>query len=132
MGLWLGCLIGLTVVQQTASKVYIPSHLARYELLFLVFTTVQAACMAMHANPSLDRACAHGLLQPISCQRSARAMRHGVTLGDGGPLTTLTATLSRSERRESLTLVTSLLFGCIETARHTTLHYTTLPMHDTF
>ncbi|KAF9954841.1 hypothetical protein BGZ65_003787 [Modicella reniformis] len=29
LGIWLGCLMGLLILQQTAAKVYIPSHLAR-------------------------------------------------------------------------------------------------------
>ncbi|GJJ68384.1 hypothetical protein EMPS_00730 [Entomortierella parvispora] len=47
MGLWLGCLIGLVVVQQTASKVYIPSHLARRETSPLLLFVILMSCLAV-------------------------------------------------------------------------------------
>ncbi|KAF8927076.1 hypothetical protein BGZ58_010646 [Dissophora ornata] len=47
LGIWLGCLMGLLIVQQTAAKVYIPIHLARRDtsplLLFMVFMSCFAA-----------------------------------------------------------------------------------------
>ncbi|KAF9998243.1 hypothetical protein BGZ79_008079 [Entomortierella chlamydospora] len=50
LGIWLGCLMSILILQQTAAKVYIPSYLARHDtspmLLFVVFMSCVAAVRA--------------------------------------------------------------------------------------
>ncbi|KAK3807637.1 MAG: hypothetical protein J3Q66DRAFT_355952 [Benniella sp.] len=46
LGIWLGCLMGLLILQQTAAKVYIPSHLARHDTSPLVLFMVILSCAA--------------------------------------------------------------------------------------
>ncbi|KAF9116004.1 hypothetical protein BGX27_005441 [Mortierella sp. AM989] len=50
LGIWLGFLMGILILQQTAAKVYIPSYLARHDtspmLLLMVFVSCVAATRA--------------------------------------------------------------------------------------
>ncbi|CAO3574260.1 unnamed protein product [Mortierella alpina] len=47
LGLWLGCLMGLLIVQQTAAKVFIPAHLARRDTSPLMVLVVFLTCAAV-------------------------------------------------------------------------------------
>ncbi|KAG9064241.1 hypothetical protein KI688_003429 [Linnemannia hyalina] len=50
LGLWLGFLMGLLVLQQTSAKVFIPAHLARHDTSPLMLFTVLLSCVAVYRS----------------------------------------------------------------------------------
>ncbi|KAF9094250.1 hypothetical protein BGX29_009603 [Mortierella sp. GBA35] len=50
LGLWLGFLMGLLVLQQTSAKVFIPAHLARHDTSPLMLFTVVMSCVAVYRS----------------------------------------------------------------------------------